>query len=448
MQRSRLLPSTSATSLSALRLKSCFNSKSHVRVSSRFYHSYPDPNEKPNITYAKANATEKMLDKNDKKFQLDDRFKIDNLFPGTPISKGISKENAPQTIVSTLENGLTVASQEMPGLMSSFSFLVKAGSAFEIQSGDTTNTGSVQFLELSAFRSTQNRPDRELITEVENLGGMVQCMASKDSIVYFIDILRQHAEEALDILSDTICNPIISEGELEEVKSIIQYQNVMSSADALSREAAMMAAYAGSSLGNSHICPLERLELVNRTILQEFRSKYFFAENCIISGVGIDHESLVELARKKFSTLPGRISSNPIATTKRAKATFSGSLVKNERKLQEPFVKVAICFEAGDGWSDPSLVALCVLQTLLGGGKSFSAGGPGKGMYTRLYTQMLNRNQWAESVESFIVVHDESAILGIDGACEPDYVQDLIKEIVEHLTKLAFEPVSTEELMR
>lgn len=98
-----------------------------MRVSSRFYHSYPDPNEKPNITYAKANATEKMLDKNDKKFQLDDRFKIDNLFPGTPISKGISKENAPQTIVSTLENGLTVASQEMPGLMSSFSFLVKAG---------------------------------------------------------------------------------------------------------------------------------------------------------------------------------------------------------------------------------------------------------------------------------------------------------------------------------
>jgi processing peptidase subunit alpha len=204
-------------------------------------------------------------------------------------------------------------------------------------------------------------------------------MASKDSIVYFIDILRQHAEEALDILSDTICNPMISEGELEEVKSIIHHQNVMSSADALSREAAMMAAYAGSSLGNSHICPEGRLELVDRTILQEFRSKYFFAENCIISGVGIDHEYMVELVRKKFSTLPGRISSNPIASTKRAKSTFSGSLVKNERKLQEPFVKVAICFEAGDGWSDPSLVALCVLQTLLGGGKSFSAGGPGKG---------------------------------------------------------------------
>ena len=31
------------------------------------------------------------------------------------------------------------------------------------------------------------------------------------------------------------------------------------------------------------------------------------------------------------------------------------------------------------------LVGIVILQQLLGGGDSFSAGGPGKGMYTRLY---------------------------------------------------------------
>lgn len=36
-------------------------------------------------------------------------------------------------------------------------------------------------------------------------------------------------------------------------------------------------------------------------------------------------------------------------------------------------------------------VALCVLSMMMGGGGSFSAGGPGKGMYTRLYTNVLNR---------------------------------------------------------
>jgi len=34
----------------------------------------------------------------------------------------------------------------------------------------------------------------------------------------------------------------------------------------------------------------------------------------------------------------------------------------------------------------------------MGGGGSFSAGGPGKGMYTRLYTHVLNR---------FVITHDQ-----------------------------------------
>lgn len=40
---------------------------------------------------------------------------------------------------------------------------------------------------------------------------------------------------------------------------------------------------------------------------------------------------------------------------------------------------------------DPDFVAFCVLNMMLGGGGSFSAGGPGKGMYTRLYLNVLNR---------------------------------------------------------
>jgi processing peptidase subunit alpha len=40
---------------------------------------------------------------------------------------------------------------------------------------------------------------------------------------------------------------------------------------------------------------------------------------------------------------------------------------------------------------DDDFVTFCVLMNLLGGGGSFSAGGPGKGMYTRLYLNVLNK---------------------------------------------------------
>lgn len=39
-------------------------------------------------------------------------------------------------------------------------------------------------------------------------------------------------------------------------------------------------------------------------------------------------------------------------------------------------------------------------------------------------------------------------MLGIDGACAPENVQELIRVIVEQLSKLAIEPVSAEELSR
>lgn len=45
----------------------------------------------------------------------------------------------------------------------------------------------------------------------------------------------------------------------------------------------------------------------------------------------------------------------------------------------------------GCSHKDPDFVAMCVLNMMMGGGGSFSAGGPGKGMYTRLYTNVLNR---------------------------------------------------------
>jgi hypothetical protein len=46
-----------------------------------------------------------------------------------------------------------------------------------------------------------------------------------------------------------------------------------------------------------------------------------------------------------------------------------------------------------EGYShqDPDFIPICVLNMMMGGGGSFSAGGPGKGMYTRLYTNVLNR---------------------------------------------------------
>ena len=122
-------------------------------------------------------------------------------------------------------------------------------------------------------------------------------------------------------------------------------------------------------------------------------------------------------------------------------------MIKNELELKDNFVRVAVAFEIG-GWHDDDLVVACVLQQLLGGGSSFSAGGPGKGMYTRLYTDVLNRFHWVESAEAFTSIHEESGLLGIDASCDPENLPYMLQVIIDQLAQLQRTHVTQVELGR
>ena len=271
----------------------------------------------------------------------------------------------------------------------------------------------------------------------------MQCISTRENILFCIDVIRSNAEKALDILADTVLFPTFPEDELEESRMIARLQPEELPDDVFSKDLVQRAAYLNQPLGNHHFCPDEHLDSVSAKTLHDFRAKHFFGENCVLAVTGVDHKTIIPLIEKKFSSLPKGRRSNII----RKKSAFTGGLMQHERNLKEPFVRIALTFEAG-GWNDDQLVATCVLQHLLGGGSSFSSGGPGKGMYTRLYTQVLNCYRWAESVEAFVSVHEDNGIFGIDSSCPPENIPHMIREIIDQLAVLAFVPVSPVELSR
>lgn len=82
---------------------------------------------------------------------------------------------------------------------------------------------------------------------------------------------------------------------------------------------------------------------------------------------------------------------------------------------------------------------MATLQTLLGGGGSFSAGGPGKGMYSRLYTNVLNQHGWVESCVSFNNSYTDSGIFGISASCEPRQAKQMLEVMCRELQNLTLE---------
>ena len=99
---------------------------------------------------------------------------------------------------------------------------------------------------------------------------------------------------------------------------------------------------------------------------------------------------------------------------------------------------IHIAFEAVP-ISSPDIYALATLQTLLGGGGSFSAGGPGKGMYSRLYTNVLNMYGWVESCYAFNHSYTDSGFFGISAACSPTRTADMLEVMCRELHVLTLD---------
>jgi processing peptidase subunit alpha len=214
--------------------------------------------------------------------------------------------------------------------------------------------------------------------------------------------------------------------------------------------------------------------------IQQFRNQHLLnPEFLVVAGAGIEHEQLVSWTHQYFghlqqpkdtgsSIIPsqymggysrlGLAPSSPMLSTTtheyphphhHASPPLTPPPSPSSTLIPDPFTRVSLSFPTGGWHQTTDLVPACVLQTLLGGGNSFSAGGPGKGMYSRLYREILNRYYWAESAEAFTLFYQEVGLMGMNGSCStPDKGRDLTHVLADHFIQLLTTPVSDEELYR
>lgn len=179
-----------------------------------------------------------------------------------------------------------------------------------------------------------------------------------------------------------------------------------------------------------------KLDQLTPAVCADFIDENFGSNNIVLSGANVDHGELVSFA----SSMLGGIPSKEIAR----EVNYTGGSVKIAADGQ---AHIAIGYR-GVSWHDSDLVPACVLHTLLGGGGSFSSGGPGKGMYTRLYSEVLNRHGWVSSCMAFNHCYSDTGLFGIHASCDdPAHLNNLVEVVGAQLGKL-IEPLAEGELER
>ncbi|KAL2052114.1 hypothetical protein ABVK25_007556 [Lepraria finkii] len=418
--------------------------------------------------------------------------------------------------VSTLPNGVRVATEALPGPFSGVGVYVDAGSRYESKDLE----GVSHIIDRLAFKSTGSRTSDEMLESLESLGGNIQCASSRESLMYQSATFNSAVPTTLGLLAETIRDPLITDLEVQQQLETAEYEirEIWSKPDMILPELVNMAAYKGNTLGNPLLCPEERLQFIDRNIVEKYRNTFFHPERLVVAFVGVPHQEALKLTEKFFgdmqklslsqygsdtsiseassqsqfsasssstslssaySALPSSSPSPPqisklashipflknLSTSASAQASVSS--LDPSSPQSAPFsldmpshytggflslpplpppvnpalpdlTYIHLAFEALP-ISSEDIYALATLQTLLGGGGSFSAGGPGKGMYSRLYTNVLNQHGWVESCVAFNHSYTDSGLFGISASCNPIRAGQMLDVMCRELQNLTLE---------
>ncbi|KAJ2846897.1 Mitochondrial-processing peptidase subunit alpha [Coemansia brasiliensis] len=352
-----------------------------------------------------------------------------------------------RTLVTTFPNGLRVTSESDPGHFSAIGVYVDAGSRYE----DASTSGYAHLMDRLAFRNSERFTSADAMAAIEKLGGSIMSSSSRECIMYQAAVFPHDVPTAIRLLADTTLRPKFLPEDVEELQATVPWelQDVESKADMFLPEKLHETAFRTGTLGNPLLCLPKQLSRATPSLLADYHKQWYRPERIVVAAVGVDHQELVrmcadngfaDLAPTKPPSTADAVSSHSQqavsdessrswfrkiltrdgATTQTAggKSVYTGGTWFDTKPDME-FTQVYLGFKSAGIDNEHGLYLYAVLQMLLGGGGSFSAGGPGKGMYSRLYTRVLNQHAWIESCVAFHHCYTDAGLFGISASCRP-----------------------------
>lgn len=136
----------------------------------------------------------------------------------------------------------------------------------------------------------------------------------------------------------------------------------------------------------------------------------------------MEHNVLLELAEKHLGQLKAS-GNSAINNAEAINYTGGHKFFKFEHQLGLNHIMLGW---KSASWSHDDLLPLCVLNMMMGGGGSFSSGGPGKGMFTRMYENILNRAEYIYHANALNEPFSDSGLFNFYIQCYPDMTKDAI----------------------
>jgi predicted Zn-dependent peptidase len=326
--------------------------------------------------------------------------------------------------VTTLDNGLRVATDSMPAVDS---VAIGVWAMVGTRSEPTPVNGVAHLLEHMAFKGTQRRSAREIAEEIEAVGGHINAYTSRETTAYYARLLADDAPLGVDILGDILQRSVFEPAELERERSVVLQEigQAEDTPDDIIFDRFQETAFPDQPMGRPVLGTVETVAAMSREAVMGYMREHYTADRLILAAAGrIDHDRLVALAGEAFGGLAAA------TTAAAAPARYQGGEFRESRDLEQ--VHIVLGF-AGLGFRDPDYYAASVFSTLLGGGMS-----------SRLFQEIREKRGLVYSIYSFSSSYSDSGLFGIYAGTGEEEAGRLLPIVCDELLKVAEAPTAAE----
>lgn len=328
---------------------------------------------------------------------------------------------------TTLDNGMTVLTDNMPHLESaSLGIWVKAGSRSE----SIQEHGISHVLEHMAFKGTKTRNALQIAETIENVGGDLNAATSIEHTGYFARVLKEDVGLAGDILSDILQNSLFEQAELDREQQVIVQEigAARDNPDDHVFDLFQSAAFPDQPIGRTILGTVDSVKSFGPDAIRAYMERNYVGDRMVICAAGnVDHNALVDVANERFHDL------KPGGAPEPQKARYVGGedrLVSDHEQAH-----IVLGFE-GRAYNSDGFYAAQILASILGGGMS-----------SRLFQEVREKRGLCYSVYAFHWAFADSGVFGVAAATGENEVAELIPVVADELRR-ATETITDEEVVR
>jgi predicted Zn-dependent peptidase len=333
--------------------------------------------------------------------------------------------------VTRLENGLTVATAEMPHMASvSVGLWVGVGARYETEALN----GASHFIEHMLFKGTRRRTARQISQAVEGIGGYLNAFTSEEHTCFYAKARHDYFGHLLDVLADMFLHSTFDPVELDKEREVIKEELAMymDQPQHYVQELLNATLWPGQALGRCITGSEKSLNTLGRQRLLDYQMRNYVAPATLLAAGGrITHREAVAAAKRcapKFAR-----GARPCCAPALSNQTKPALRLLTKKTEQ---TQIALGFRACSR-HDERRFALRLLNAVLG-----------ENMSSRLFQTVREECGLAYSIYSSNSFFDDAGDLVIAAGLDTDNLEKVLKLILRELKRLKTQRVPAPELRR